>query len=365
MLHSAVHSNKRIFAPTGGSSDPGHAVQYKAGALNTSDLAPTPTAQFHTWFNEALSAGVYQPETVTLSTCSLPDGKPSARMVFMKELDDRGFVVYTNMGTSRKAADMASNPQAALTFWWREMERQVRVEGHTERLTSEESQDYYDTRIRGSKIGAWASPQSQVLEGREELERRVDEVEKSFEGEEKIPVPDFWGGVRVVPEAVEFWQGRERGSTDIKAHHVHSRTNTPNSSVPSQLRYHDHIKNTFKRKSYKMCPPKGLTSLGSSTTSLSDIPSTIPPAELSQSIYAHAAALLHPFTLNHSICLYIYIKNLAAAKDSTYHTDLAEHNQLFVACLFHDIGTRRRTTGRSNSKSKVSMPPSCICPTLA
>ncbi|KAL5411129.1 hypothetical protein PMIN06_005265 [Paraphaeosphaeria minitans] len=114
-----------------------------------------------------------------------------------------------------------------------------------------------------------------------------------------------------------------------------------------------------------MCPPKGLTSLGSSTTSLSDIPSTIPPAELSQSIYAHAAALLHPFTLNHSICLYIYIKNLAAAKDSTYHTDLAEHNQLFVACLFHDIGTRRRTTGRSNSKSKVSMPPSCICPTLA
>ncbi|KAL5379277.1 hypothetical protein DPSP01_008551 [Paraphaeosphaeria sporulosa] len=209
MLHSAAPSNKRIFAPTGGSTDPGHAVQYKAGALNISDLAPTPTAQFHAWFNEALAAGVYQPETVTLATCSLPDGKPSARTVFMKELDDRGFVVYTNMGTSRKAADMASNPQAALTFWWREMERQVRVEGRTERLTSEESQVYYDTRIRGSRIGAWASPQSQVLEGREELERRVEEVEKRFDGQEKIPVPEFWGGVRVVPEVVEFWQGRE------------------------------------------------------------------------------------------------------------------------------------------------------------
>lgn len=209
MLHSAAAPAKRIFAPTGGSSDPGHAVQYQRGALNASDLAPTPTAQFHTWFNEALAANVYQPETVTLSTCALPSGTPSARMVFMKELDDRGFVVYTNMGTSRKAADMASNPQAALTFWWREMERQVRVEGRTERLTSEESQVYYDTRIRGSRIGAWASPQSQVLEGREELEKKVDEVEKRFEGVEEIPVPEFWGGVRIVPESVEFWQGRE------------------------------------------------------------------------------------------------------------------------------------------------------------
>lgn len=211
MLHSAssTPSSKRIFAPTGGSAEPGHAVQYKAGALDKSDLHPSPTDQFHAWFQEALAANVYQPETVTLATASLPSGKPSARIVFMKELDDRGFVIYSNWETSRKSADIRSNPQAALTFWWREMERQVRVEGYTERLTEEESQVYYDTRIRGSRIGAWASPQSQVLEGREELEKRVEEVEKRFDGKDKIPVPGFWGGLRVVPEVVEFWQGRE------------------------------------------------------------------------------------------------------------------------------------------------------------
>lgn len=129
-------------------------------------------------------------------------------MVYMKELDARGFVIYSNWDTSRKAADVSSNPYAALTFWWREQERQVRVEGTVQRLTREESQVYYDTRIRGSRIGAWASEQSKVLTGREELEKRVEEVEKRFEGKEEIPVPEFWGGLRVVPEVVEFWQGR-------------------------------------------------------------------------------------------------------------------------------------------------------------
>jgi pyridoxamine 5'-phosphate oxidase len=200
---------KRIFAPTGNSTDPGHAIQYSKGSLSISDLSPDPSDQFHTWFQEALSANVYQPETVTLSTASLPSGKVSARMVFMKELDDRGFVVYSNWDTSRKASDVASNPHAALTFWWREVERQVRVEGPVERLKDEESQVYYDTRIRGSRIGAWASPQSKVLDGREELEKRYKDVEERFEGQEQIPVPPFWGGLRVVPEMVEFWQGRE------------------------------------------------------------------------------------------------------------------------------------------------------------
>jgi pyridoxamine 5'-phosphate oxidase len=201
--------NKKIFAPTGGSSDPGHAVQYHAGALDLKDLDPSPTDQFHKWFKAAVAAKVYQPETVTLATASLPDGKVSARIVFMKELDEKGFVLYSNWETSRKAKDVESNPRAALSFWWREMERQVRVEGPVERLTSSESQVYYDTRIRGSRIGAWASPQSQALEGREELEQRVKDVEKRFEGEEKIPVPPFWGGLRILPEMVEFWQGRE------------------------------------------------------------------------------------------------------------------------------------------------------------
>ncbi|KAF2248681.1 pyridoxamine 5'-phosphate oxidase [Trematosphaeria pertusa] len=202
-------SSKRIFAPTGGSNDPGHAVQYQRGTLEISDLLPSPTEQFHIWFQEALSAGVYQPETVTLATASLPDGKPSARIVFMKELDERGFVIYSNWETSRKAKDVESNPQAALSFWWREVERQVRVEGTVERLSAEESQVYYDTRIRGSRIGAWASPQSLVLQSREELVKRVEEVEKRFEGKDRIPVPEFWGGIRVVPETVELWQGRE------------------------------------------------------------------------------------------------------------------------------------------------------------
>ena len=139
-------------------------------------------------------------------------------MVYLKELDARGFVVYSNWGTSQKAADVGSNPYASLCFWWKPLERQVRVEGKVERLSSEESQVYYDTRARGSRVGAWASQQTSVLEpdqhvegddGRKVLEGQVQEIAKRFEGQEKIPVPPFWGGLRVVPEMVEFWQGRE------------------------------------------------------------------------------------------------------------------------------------------------------------
>ena len=198
----------RIFAP-GSSNENSQAEQYTKGSLEYHQLDRSPFTQFDTWFKHAQTHGVYQPETVTLSTAELPSGRVSARMVYLKSMDDRGFVIYSNWGTSRKAADVTSNPHAALTFWWRELERQVRVEGPCERLSSEESQVYYDTRIRRSRIGAWASPQSQVLSGREELEGRVAEVEKRFEGREKIEVPEFWGGLRVLPEVVEFWQGRE------------------------------------------------------------------------------------------------------------------------------------------------------------
>lgn len=139
-------------------------------------------------------------------------------MVYLKELDAEGFVVYSNFGTSRKARDLASNPWASLTFWWEGLERQVRVEGPATRLSREESQKYFDTRVRGSRIGAWASRQSQVLppaedveedDGRAKLEGWVKEVEEKFEGQEQIPVPEFWGGLRIVPESVEFWQGRQ------------------------------------------------------------------------------------------------------------------------------------------------------------
>lgn len=208
MLHPSTEPSKRIFAPTSNSTDPGHATQYTKGALNFEDLLPSPTDQFHKWFQEAQEQKVYQPETVTFSTAELPSGKVSARMVYMKELDAKGFVIYSNWDTSRKGSDVRSNPHAALTFWWHELERQVRVEGRVERLKSEESQVYYDTRIRGSRIGAWASQQSKVLESREELEKRVEEVEKRFSGKDEIPVPEFWGGLRLIPEVVEFWQGR-------------------------------------------------------------------------------------------------------------------------------------------------------------
>ena len=224
---ASTPSNKKIFAPgISANGQPSQAEQYNKGTLHRTDLQPSPLTQFSDWFAHARSNGVHQPETVTLSTASLPSGKVSARMVYMKELDARGFVVYSNWSTSRKNDDVRSNPYASLVFWWRELERQVRVEGPVERLRDEESQVYYDTRARGSRIGAWASEQSKVLppaqtngassetseqedDGRQHLQQRVADVEKRFEGQDHVPVPDFWGGLRILPEVVEFWQGRD------------------------------------------------------------------------------------------------------------------------------------------------------------
>lgn len=201
------------------------------GGLHRRDLDPhSPIAQFHAWFAAAQAGGgggrgaapIAHPETCTLSTAALPSGRVSARMVYLKELDARGFVVYSNFGTSQKARDLAGNSWASLVFWWEALERQVRVEGRAERLSRDESQRYYETRVRGSRIGAWASRQSAVLrpvegqgeegeddDGRRQLEGWVKETEERFEGTDAIPVPDFWGGLRIVPERVEFWQGRE------------------------------------------------------------------------------------------------------------------------------------------------------------
>ena len=192
-------------APAGKST--GKADQYLRGNLHRSDLVDDPFTQFHEWYSHA-KENVHQPETVCLSTASLPSGAPSSRFVYLKELDSRGFVIYSNWDTSRKAADVKSNPQASLAFWWHELERQIRVEGSTERLSREESQCYFDVRARGSQIGAWASPQSSVLKDRDELEQRVKAVETRFEGK-NIEVPDFWGGLRIVPSMIEFWQGRD------------------------------------------------------------------------------------------------------------------------------------------------------------
>ncbi|KAK3115342.1 pyridoxamine-phosphate oxidase [Teratosphaeriaceae sp. CCFEE 6253] len=207
MSSQAAQASRRILNPNG-TIDSIQAEQYTKGELTLDQLHADPTTQFDIWFQHAQTEKVHQPETVTLSTAELTSGRVSARMVYLKEADARGFVIYSNWGTSRKAADVAGNPHAALTFWWHELERQVRVEGPCERMTGEESQVYYDTRIRGSRIGAWASRQSRVLRDRAELEGQVAEVERKFEGTEEIPVPEFWGGLRVKPEMVEFWQGR-------------------------------------------------------------------------------------------------------------------------------------------------------------
>ncbi|KAF5010923.1 hypothetical protein FDECE_2951 [Fusarium decemcellulare] len=217
-LHPPPETSKLIFAPAG-SQTHGQAEQFTKGSLVRSQLDPTtPIPQFHQWFSRAqkTDSGVAHPESCTLSTASLPSGRISSRTVYLKELDPRGFVIYTNLGTSRKAADMSSNPRAALLFFWEALQQQVHVEGRVEKISREESQTYYDTRARGSRIGAWASRQSQVLEpqgedddGRKQLEGWVKEVEERFEGQEKIPVPEFWGGVRIIPDRMEFWQGRE------------------------------------------------------------------------------------------------------------------------------------------------------------
>ncbi|KAG9240139.1 hypothetical protein BJ878DRAFT_527982 [Calycina marina] len=206
-LHPPQNS-KMIFAPANDKTN-SQADQYKKGSLEKEQLGPCPFKQFHEWFSYAQSHNVHQPETVCLSTASLPSGRVSARMVYLKELDESGFVIYSNFGTSKKSKDLEGNKWASLTFWWRELERQVRVEGMAELMNSEESQIYFDTRIRGSRIGAWASKQSQVLEGRDELEGWVKDIEKKFDGKEQIPVPQFWGGLRIKPELVEFWQGRD------------------------------------------------------------------------------------------------------------------------------------------------------------
>lgn len=164
-----------------------------------------PIELFHEWFAAARQAGIYLPEAMTVATAT-PQGVPSARMMLLKGVDQRGFVFFTNY-ESRKGDELGANPRAALVFHWGVLERQVRVEGAVVRLGAEESEAYFRSRPRGSRIGAWASRQSRVLPDRKELEARVREHERRFGGGE-IPLPPFWGGFRLVPERLEFWQGR-------------------------------------------------------------------------------------------------------------------------------------------------------------
>lgn len=180
--------------------------EYTRAGLDETDLRPDPLAQFRGWFEDALAAGLHEPNAMTLATAT-PDGKPSARVVLLKGFDERGFVFYTNY-EGRKGEELARNPRAALVFYWGELERQVRIEGRASRVPERESDAYYASRPRGSRLGAWASEQSRPVESREVLESRLRALEREYEGRE-VPRPPFWGGYRVEPEAVEFWQGRQ------------------------------------------------------------------------------------------------------------------------------------------------------------
>jgi pyridoxamine 5'-phosphate oxidase len=173
--------------------------------LTEADVAPDPVVQFGRWYDDARSAGLVEPSAMTLATATA-GGVPSARMVLLRGVDRRGFVFYTNY-ESRKAAELAANPLAALVFWWGELQRQVRVEGRVERTSREESAAYFRTRPPASRLSAWASPQSRVIPGREVLEERVAEVAADHPDGD-VPLPPFWGGYRLVPEVVELWQGR-------------------------------------------------------------------------------------------------------------------------------------------------------------
>jgi pyridoxamine 5'-phosphate oxidase len=165
-----------------------------------------PLRQFREWFETARAAGVEVPETMTLATATA-DGAPSARMVLLKGADEDGFVFFTGY-ESRKGAEIEQNPRAALVFHWQPLGRQVRVEGPVERVREQESAEYFASRPRGSQLAAWASRQSRPLESREELERRYVELEREYEGRE-VPRPPHWGGFRLRPEAIEFWEHRD------------------------------------------------------------------------------------------------------------------------------------------------------------
>lgn len=175
------------------------------GGLDEADLDPDPFTQFRIWFDRALEADLVEPTAMTLATAAA-SGRVAARMVLLKGFDEEGFVFYSNYG-SRKASDLAKNPQAALLFYWDRLERQIRIEGTVEKTSREVSAAYFATRPRGSRLGALASPQSRVLASRAELEERWRELADRYpEGE--IPLPDHWGGFRLKPDSFEFWQGR-------------------------------------------------------------------------------------------------------------------------------------------------------------
>ena len=178
---------------------------YTAGTLDEKTVDRDPIAQFRLWFDEALNSTVVEPNAMVLATCT--NNKPSTRVVLLKGFDHNGFIFFTNYH-SRKGHELAQNPNASLLFFWDRLERQVRIEGRIEKVIPEISSAYFNSRPRDSRIGAVASPQSQRVSNREQLEEKVDNVTNQFANETEIPRPDNWGGYMLVPDKIEFWQGR-------------------------------------------------------------------------------------------------------------------------------------------------------------
>lgn len=178
---------------------------YRLQTLDEAGVSADPIQQFGVWWQEALQSEIVEVNAMTLATAN-EQGVPSARIVLLKGYDERGFVFFSNY-ESKKAGDLQVNPVASLVFFWKELERQVRISGSVEKVTELESDQYFQSRPEGSRIGAWASPQSTVISSRQVIEEKVEALQAAFEGKE-IPRPLHWGGYRVVPTRIEFWQGR-------------------------------------------------------------------------------------------------------------------------------------------------------------
>lgn len=179
--------------------------EYTLTGLDVADVAPDPIAQFRMWFEAALQADLQEPNAMHLATVDA-EGRPAGRIVLLKEVDANGFVFYTNY-QSRKGRELAAHPVASLTFFYQELERQIRIEGRVEKVSDVESDAYFRIRPRGSQIGAWVSQQSDVVESRAVLEERQQALINQYEGQD-VPRPPYWGGYRVIPDHIEFWQGR-------------------------------------------------------------------------------------------------------------------------------------------------------------
>jgi pyridoxamine 5'-phosphate oxidase len=181
--------------------------EYTKASLDTATVSKNPISQFESWLSEAINSQALEPTAMTLSTVT-EEGCPSARIVLLKGIEKNQFIFYTNY-QSQKGIEILKNPACAVTFFWPELERQVRIEGVASKIDEAASQLYFNSRPRGSQIGAWASPQSALIDNRLLLEKRVNELEKKFSGNAAIPKPKQWGGYAIEPHEIEFWQGRE------------------------------------------------------------------------------------------------------------------------------------------------------------